>query len=108
MLVSFQIWYTWNNSCLDEAAEVALLPSFNGYIGDIQISGTMIMDLYLRYWEVLILNVPSTSTLDPSLCDIWEWNIIVVLTFRHTDNLCDFDVLNVVQHVVDWWQWMIE
>lgn len=30
-----------NNSCLDEAAEIALVPSFNGYIGDIQIPGTV-------------------------------------------------------------------
>ena len=28
------------NSCLDEAAETALLPSFNGCIGDIPIPGT--------------------------------------------------------------------
>ncbi|XP_047154185.1 uncharacterized protein LOC124825582 [Vigna umbellata] len=31
-------WEMHLQDCLDEAAEVALLPSFNGYIGDIQIS----------------------------------------------------------------------
>ncbi|KAG5083721.1 hypothetical protein JHK84_053759 [Glycine max] len=32
-------WEIHLQDCLDEAAEVALIPSFSGYIGDIQISG---------------------------------------------------------------------
>ncbi|KAJ1387220.1 hypothetical protein SESBI_40133 [Sesbania bispinosa] len=33
-----EYWETHLQDCLDEAAEIALLPSFNGFIGDIQIS----------------------------------------------------------------------
>lgn len=37
------------NSCLDEAAEIALIPSFNGCIGDIQISGAK-YDAFIFFW----------------------------------------------------------
>ncbi|XP_061341481.1 uncharacterized protein LOC133287813 isoform X2 [Gastrolobium bilobum] len=35
-------WETHLQNCLDEAAEIALIPSFNGYIGDIQISDSIL------------------------------------------------------------------
>ncbi|XP_027350539.1 uncharacterized protein LOC113861736 isoform X2 [Abrus precatorius] len=35
-------WENHLQDCLDEAAEVALIPSFNGYIGDIQISDSIL------------------------------------------------------------------
>ncbi|KAJ4728379.1 Leucine-rich repeat, ribonuclease inhibitor subtype [Melia azedarach] len=35
-------WETHLQSCLEEAAELALLPSFNGLIGDIKISDTLL------------------------------------------------------------------
>ncbi|XP_044502364.1 NACHT, LRR and PYD domains-containing protein 14 isoform X2 [Mangifera indica] len=35
-------WEAHLQSCLDEAAEVAVLPSFDGFIGDIKISGALL------------------------------------------------------------------
>ncbi|KAL2344950.1 hypothetical protein Fmac_006235 [Flemingia macrophylla] len=38
-------WETHLQDCLDEAAEVALIPSFDGYIGDIQISDSILKSI---------------------------------------------------------------
>lgn len=46
------------NSCLDEATEIALLPSFNGCIGDIRIPGTNYdaMIIFQQYLNILSEN----------------------------------------------------
>ena len=52
-MLLFHDFYWWfsvlvvdvKESCLDEAAEFALLPSFDGFIGDIKISGNLMLAL---------------------------------------------------------------
>lgn len=70
ILVSLKIYvflqFTWNNSCLDEAAEIALITSFNGHIGDIQISGTVISCFLCN--EIFNAKLPLTC-----LCKSLSW-----------------------------------
>lgn len=78
-MVSFRTHFlksTWNNSCLDEAAEMALVPSFKGCISDVQIPGIKLPSLTLSQicWQF-----PSS----------FSW-VIDLFSVHCTYNLCIF------------------